>query len=205
MSTTRYKAALDALIAPLAEWVARRGITPNAITLATPLLTALACWWLLRTAALMPFALMMLAIGCLDLLDGAVARASGTASAFGAYLDAMADRYVESLVILAVAWVTGYWVLSLIMLSGSLLVSYAKARAAMEIPISNREWPDLMERVERSACYLGGLVAGAVLPWRPLGRDLFWWMLLLLGVLIHATVVQRVLRARRLIGERSRG
>jgi phosphatidylglycerophosphate synthase len=92
--------------------------------------------------------------------------------------------------------VSGYWLLSVAALVGSQLVSYAKARAAMEVRVSNQEWPDLMERTERSLLYLTGLVAGEVLPWRPFGRDLFWWTLAAITVLVHATVVQRVWRAR---------
>ncbi len=130
--------------------------------------------------------------------------AGGRVTKFGSYLDAMCDRYFDSVVVLSVAVVTGYWALSLIVLVGSLLVSYGKARAAMEVPVSNQEWPDLMERGERAVLYVGGLAAGALVPWRPLGHDLFWWALLLLAVLVHLTVLQRILRARRLIQERSR-
>jgi len=88
-------------------------------------------------------------------------------------------------------------------LAGALLVSYAKARAAMEVAVANTEWPDLMERAERGVVFLVGLAAGALVRWYPLGHDLFWWTLVLLALLIHLTVAQRVLRARRLIQERS--
>ena len=81
-------------------------------------------------------------------------------------------------------------------------MSYAKARAAMEVAVSNLEWPDLMERAERSLLFGAGLVAGALVPWRPLGHDLFWWTLVLLALLTHLTVLQRALRARRYIRER---
>jgi phosphatidylglycerophosphate synthase len=145
----------------------------------------------------------MALVGGLDVLDGAVARASGRVTKFGAYLDAICDRYVDAMVVLAAARVTGYWTLSLITLAGTLLVSYAKARAAMEVAVSNLEWPDLMERGERSAMFLGGLLASVLIPWQPLGRDLFWWTLLLLAILTHLTVAQRVLRARKLILRRS--
>ena len=204
MLITRYKHVVNRLLAPLAAGIARSGISPSAITLATPILTSVICLVFVRTGAVIPFALAILVVGCLDGLDGAVARAGGRVTKFGAYLDAMCDRYVELLVGLSAAYVTGYWILSIAVLAGSLLVSYAKARAAMEVAVSNQEWPDLMERTERSVLFLAGLAAGRLISWRPLGRDLFWWTLLLLTVLIHATVLQRILRARRLILERSR-
>ena len=203
MITTRYKLFFNRLLEPLALSLARIGVSPSALTLLAPLLASLVCLIFLRTRAVVPFCLAIMAVGCLDALDGAVARASGKVTKFGAYLDAIADRYVETIVVLAVARVTGYWALSMIVLAGSLLVSYAKARAAMEVSVSNDEWPDLMERTERDVLFVIGLAAGALLPWQPLGRDLFWWTLILLAILIHGTVAQRVLRARRFIDSRS--
>jgi phosphatidylglycerophosphate synthase len=202
MLAARYKPFFNRLLEPWARLLLRAGLSPNTVTLATPLLASLLCLWFVRTGETAAFCLGMAAVGCLDGLDGAMARLGGRATKFGAYLDAVCDRYVEGMVALAAAAVTGYWALSLTVLAGALLVSYAKARAAMEVPVSNQEWPDLMERTERSLLFLVGLAAGRLLPWRPLGRDLFWWTLLLLSILIHATVIQRVLRARRLIQAR---
>jgi len=202
--TTRYKPVFNRWLEPLAVRMARRGVTPGTITLITPALTLLLCLFFIRTQAIVPFCLAMLLIGTLDGLDGAVARASGRVTKVGAYLDAMCDRVVEVITAVAVAAVTGYWGWITLLLSGSLLVSYAKARAAMEIPISNLEWPDLMERTERGVVFLLGLALRAVIPRRPFGHDLFWWTLIPLTLLTYATVVQRVLRARRLIAQRSR-
>jgi len=199
MVSSRYKHVISPLINPIAAACVRVGVSPTAITLAAPLLATIASLWFARTRAVLPFCGAILAIGCLDALDGAVARAGGRASKLGAYLDAMADRYLEAIVILAVAYVTGYWFLSMVMLAGSMMVSYAKARAAMEVTITNKEWPDLAERTERGLVYLAGLAAGAVIGWRPLEHDLFWWTLLVLSVLTHATVLQRIFRARRYI------
>ncbi len=197
MLTSRHKAALNRCFEPLALWLARTGISPSALTIAAPLLASLVALWFVRTRAVIPFCLLFTAVGLLDALDGALARVTRQTTRFGAYLDAMCDRYVETIAALAVAAVTGHWLLIAIALAGSLLVSYAKARAAMEVPISNLEWPDLMERTERAIVFLGGLAISAVVPWKPLGRDLFWWTLVLFAVLVHGTVIQRILRARR--------
>lgn len=202
MLTSRYKAVFNHLLDPLARRIAGTGVSPSALTLATPILTSVLCVWLVRSRAILPFCGVMLAVGLLDVLDGAVARAGGRVTRFGAYLDALCDRYVEALVVLAVAAVTGYWALSSVMLTGSMLVSYAKARAAMEAPVSNLEWPDLMERTERGSLYLAGLLGSRLVGWRPWGQDLFWWTLVILSALIYATLVQRVLRAKQLIEAR---
>ena len=202
MLTTRYKVFFNRLFEPSAQFLIRLGFTPNVLTLSSVVLTTAVCAWFIRTGMVVPFCLLMGLIGCLDGLDGVVARTSGRVTKFGAYLDAMADRYVESLVALSVAWVTGEWLLISLVLVGALLVSYAKARAAMEVAVSNQEWPDLMERMERDGLFLLGLLVSRLVPWRPLGKDLFWWTLVGLTALIHLTVVQRILRAKRLIAER---
>lgn len=203
MLTTRHKASLDRWLAPLARPLIRIGLTPTVLTLSAPVIGALLCLWVLRTRQVGGFCAAIALAGCLDALDGTVARASGRATKFGAYLDAVCDRLFEVIVAMTAATLSGHWFLVTGVLAGSLLVSYTKARAAMEIPISNQEWPDLMERTERGLLFVAGLAAGWLVPWQPMGQDLFWWTLVVLNVLIYLTVVQRVLRARRLIGERS--
>jgi len=187
---------------PLVQALIRAKISPTMITLAGPFLCSILCLWFVRTRAVVPFCAAVLLLGGLDVLDGMVARASGKVTRFGGYLDAMCDRYYEIIVILAVAAVTGYWLLCFLAFSGGIMTSYAKARAALEVSVSNSEWPDLLERGERSLIFVGGLALGAAVSWRPLGHDLFWWTLLLLAVFTHATVIQRILRARKYIEQR---
>ena len=203
MVTTRYKSSVSRALEPLARWLARRGVSPTALSLLGLFGSALVCLLFLRTRAVIPFCLAIAAVGSLDALDGAVARAGGRATREGAYLDALCDRYVDVMVVGSVAIVTGAWALSLLVLAGALLVSYAKARAAMEVRVANEEWPDLMERTERAILFLGGLLLSRLIAWRPLGHDLFWWTLVALALLIHLTVLQRMVRALRIIRERS--
>jgi CDP-diacylglycerol--glycerol-3-phosphate 3-phosphatidyltransferase/archaetidylinositol phosphate synthase len=177
----------------------RLGVSPTVVTLLGLALVIASCLLLLMTHRVLVFCVLVTAAALLDVVDGAVARAGGRVTKFGSYLDAMCDRYAEGAVVLSVAAVTGYWMLSMIVLVGALLVSYAKARAAMEVTVSNLEWPDLMERAERDVGYIVGLTASQLIAWKPLGHDLFWWTLVVLAILIHITVIQRVLRARRLI------
>ena len=187
---------------PLVQVLIRARISPTMITLAGPILGSVLCLWFVRTQAVIPFCVAVLLLGGLDILDGMVARASGKVTKFGGYLDAMCDRYYEVIVILAVAIVTDYWLLCVLVLSGGMLTSYAKARAALEVPVSNSEWPDLMERGERSLVFVGGLALSVAVNWQPFGHDLFWWTLLFLAGFTHATVIQRILRARKIIEQR---
>ena len=204
MLVTRHKLLIDQVYKPLATWLAGLGVSPMAITLISPVLTAGVCWWFIHARAVVPFCLGILAVGALDGLDGAVARVSGRVTKFGAYVDALCDRYFETTIALRVSYVTGFWLLGMASLAGALLVSYAKARAAIEVNVSNTEWPDFMERAERSVLYVGGLLAWDLLPEvRLWGPNLFWWSLAAMTVLTHATVIQRALRARRFIAARS--
>ena len=68
---------------------------------------------------------------------------------WGGYFDAMVDRYQELAVLAAIAAAQDMWGLALFAFSGGVLTSYAKARTAIEIPISNEAWPDFFERLER--------------------------------------------------------
>jgi len=183
--------------------MARRGVTPSTITLVTPLLALVVCFFLLRTQAIVPFCVAMLLIGALDGLDGAVARASGRVTKMGAYLDAMCDRAVEVIAAMAVAAVTGYWGWIMLLLAGSLLVSYAKARAAMEVVISNTEWPDLMERTERGIFFSAGLILWGIFPGPFFGKDFFFWVLVGLNFALYFTFLQRFFRAKRIIESRA--
>ena len=159
MVTARYKPLLSRFFDPLAKSLSRLGVSPSVVTLAGLVLVFASCLYVLLTKHLLVFCGLLTIAGLFDVLDGAVARASGRVTKFGAYLDAVCDRYVEAAVVLSVAVVTGYWLLSMVVIIGALLTSYAKARAAMEVPIANAEWPDLMERGERSIVFGVGLVA----------------------------------------------
>ncbi len=199
MVTARYKGLFTPFLDPLARLLSRCGISPSAVTLAGLLLVFASCLFVLWTKHLFAFCGLVTVSVLFDALDGAVARVSGRVTKFGAYLDAVCDRYADAAIFLAVAMVTGYWVLSMAAIVGALLTSYTKARAAMEVAVSNQEWPDLMERPERYVVFVIGLAVSQLISWQPGGRDLYWWTLLLLAVLTHATAIQRIMRARRLI------
>ena len=78
---------------------------------------------------------LLLAANSLDMLDGAVARTSGRASPFGAFLDFTLDRYAEIVVFIGLLGLVRQpgqldrEVLTVLALAGSLMVSYTRARA----------------------------------------------------------------------------
>ncbi len=150
------------------------------------------------------FGVLIFFVGLLDAVDSALARTMNCASKFGAYLDAICDRLFDAAAVFALAWVSHEWFLCFLLVTGGLLVSYAKARATMEINVSNNEWPDLMERTERGIVFAIGVVLwGAFKETSFFGINILVWMLVLLNLTVYFTLIQRILRARQYLKIRS--
>jgi phosphatidylglycerophosphate synthase len=84
---------------PVGRVLARTGITPNMITGLTVLVALGSAWFFYLGDLLLGLAIMILTV-VLDMFDGAVARAAGLASPFGATFDHTLDRYAEFLFML---------------------------------------------------------------------------------------------------------
>jgi CDP-diacylglycerol---glycerol-3-phosphate 3-phosphatidyltransferase len=122
-------------INPLGIRLARAGITPDEITVfgsvgatASALIFFTQGWWFGGTLLIWGFVM-------LDVLDGAVARAGGTSSKFGAVLDSTCDRIVDAAVFGSIGWYFARhdqpWMLAgcLLCLVLGQLTSYIRARA----------------------------------------------------------------------------
>jgi CDP-diacylglycerol--glycerol-3-phosphate 3-phosphatidyltransferase len=181
----------------------RLGATPNRLTLLGLLLVLVSCAAYLLHRDSFWLGVSLAISFSFDALDGALARAQGTVTKFGGYLDAVVDRYQEIAAFLAIAWVTGWWLVCFLAVTGATLTSYNKARLAIEMPIQNKGWPDLMERPQRLAVLLAGLLLDnfiALPAWA--GARFLFLILAALALLTHVTAVQRFFRARRML-ERS--
>lgn len=196
----RYGDRLNRVWEFLAQGLARARISPNTVTLAgLGLVLAGAAAYPVHRDSLV-FAVWLALAFSFDGLDGAVARLTGRSSKFGGYLDAVIDRYQELIVLASIAWVHDAWPAALLVVSGGFLTSYNKARAAMEIPVDNADWPDLLERMERVIFIVALLALDRFLPLVPgTAVALVPAGLVVLGVLAHASAVQRFMRARRRI------
>ncbi len=182
------------------RYLASLGLSPNAITISSVVVGALAAWCFLRTREPIPFALLVLFGTYLDALDGEVARTLRRETRTGAYLDAMADRLFEATTLYAIGAVSGHWAACFLFLAASNLVSYAKAWTALVAPISNRGWPAMMGREGRTFGLVGVLIAHGLFPrlaWR--GADLLLMGLMALTGLTLVTAGQRMAHARALL------
>jgi CDP-diacylglycerol---glycerol-3-phosphate 3-phosphatidyltransferase len=124
------------VIGPLVGWLARSGVTPDAITILGTLGAVAGAVGLIATGHLFWGAFTVTVFVLLDMLDGALARARGGGSVFGAVLDSTGDRAADAAIFGALVW----WfsgagdnrllvLLALLCLVFGILTSYIKARA----------------------------------------------------------------------------
>ena len=103
MLSRRLKKAVTRILAPLIGALSRWGVSPNALTVAS-LVPAAAAALLAARHRLFAAGIVLLAGSSLDMLDGAVAKASGKTSTRGAFLDSTIDRVSDSLVLGGLFW-----------------------------------------------------------------------------------------------------
>ncbi len=185
----RFRSGVDRAVKPIGGALRRTGLSPDHLT-AFGLLLAVPTAWAIATGRLgLGLALL---IGCAvpDLLDGALAKASGQASARGAFFDSVADRVTDTLVLGAIAWYLldhhrGHIaLLPVAVLGASLLISYERAKAES---LGFEAKGGLMERAERIVVLCVGLAFSFLLI------PLLWLML----ALTVATAVQRFVKVWR--------
>lgn len=173
------------------EWVGklfnRLGIHPNTMTL-IGLAGNIAAAYLLARGEIRFGGLLVLLMGPVDAIDGAIARHGGKVTRFGGFLDSVVDRYSELFILggLLIYYVNLGESLPVILIylaaAGSILVSYTRARGeGAGYPIKG----GLLTRVER---YL--ILVPCLLINRPL---IALW---LLAVLTNITAVQRIFLVR---------
>ena len=182
-----------------ANWVASLPIAPNQITLIGLALVVFCCALFLYHRNSFIFGTSLIVAYLFDTLDGVVARAQGRSSKFGGYLDAVVDRYQEVVTYLAVGMVTNMWAPVFLVMTGSLLISYNKARAALEVDIDNKGWPDLLEKPTRLFILCAALICDSSLPW------MLSCTLWALAFMTHFTAVQRIVRGYLIISRAETG
>jgi CDP-diacylglycerol--glycerol-3-phosphate 3-phosphatidyltransferase len=179
----------------------RTRVTPNALTASGVLLCASASVLVLfegRNAILFYWlaAAVFVAGSLLDILDGALARAGGKTTPFGAFLDSTTDRVSEGFMLTAIAYVLAthhhpvFVAVAMAAVAGSFLVSYTRAKAEA---IGLRGDVGIGSRAERVVVIAAGLVLA---PWGVLP-----WSLVLLAFTAWLTVGQRVLHVRKQLME----
>lgn len=91
------------LITPPSRALVSAGVSPNALTLLGFAVVAAGCW-LVADGRLFTGGVVLVVGAVFDMLDGAVAKASGKVSRGGAFLDSTIDRLADALLFLAIFW-----------------------------------------------------------------------------------------------------
>jgi phosphatidylglycerophosphate synthase len=118
----------------------------------------------------MAYAIIAFAVSALlDAVDGGVARVTGAVTNLGAYLDGMADRFVEALLLFGLMFygvadwlLPGYAWVALLLFFGAVMTSYARAYADHRKALSEEEvrrMSGILERAERLILVFLGMVA----------------------------------------------
>lgn len=145
--------------------------------------------------------LFVLISGAWDGIDGSVARCQNRVTGFGNYLDAIIDKYVEAIICAGFVF-GGYAAEAFFVISGSLILSYAKPRTAIVISIDNHDWPAMGDRADRFVLIILTLLLGKFIPGINLASkhlSTVSIMLCVTAAIIYAGSIQRVLYAKKLI------
>ena len=172
----------------VAQVFVKTPITPNMLTMFGLVLNAVVAV-LLATDHLVAGGIMIIVAGLFDMLDGALAKITNRMSTFGAFLDSVVDRYSEAVVLLGLllhfyneqkAQNVVEIVLIYVILVGSMMISYARARAGA-LHIQNEV--GVLARPERIILLAVGLIFQTVL---------LFWVLWGLAIGTQFTAIQRV-------------
>jgi phosphatidylglycerophosphate synthase len=172
---------------PIAGFLSRLGITPIALTL-FGLAGTIAVSVLIALGHMTWAGILLLIMGPVDAMDGALARMRNEVSDWGAFVDSVTDRYSELVIFCGfLLYFLGNnnpygIILSYLAAAGSVLVSYVKARAESVKLDAN---VGLLTRVERYIVLIPGLIFKIPLI-----------ALFIIAIFANFTALQRILRVR---------
>jgi phosphatidylglycerophosphate synthase len=190
----RVRQSYEQVTLPLGYACASLGLTANMLTYLSLALSIFA-GYLISQSWFWWGVVGILMVGIADMLDGATARATETASLFGTVLDHVADRYAEFFILGGVMLsgaATSTWVL--FALFGMVMASYVRARAEAtgQIASCNVGFAGRQEKLVLLVC---GLLAQPVFS----QTRILEWAVIAVGIASHVTAVQRMRYTRRML------
>ncbi|MEM9517572.1 MAG: CDP-alcohol phosphatidyltransferase family protein [Actinomycetota bacterium] len=185
----KFRAPVDRVVRPVGDSIKKTGITPDHLTI-MGLLVGVGAAVAIGAGALRLGLLLVILAALPDLLDGAVAKASGAASPRGAFFDSTIDRVTDALLLGGIAWYLASTesahmaILPFAILAVSTLISYMRAKAES---LGIEAKGGLMERAERIVAICIGLLFNVLLI------PILWIMLALTSI----TAIQRFVKVWR--------
>lgn len=180
-----FRPLIEPLTAAASRVLASARVTPNALT-TLGLLAVLAVAWLIVVRRPFLAGLLLIPAVVIDVLDGALARATGRVTAWGGFYDAVSDRVADGALLGAIAWAARdtdarLVAAALIAMVAQFLVPYARAKAeAMGFDAASGPG----ERAERVVVLIAGLVLGL--------EELALWLIAALAVVSFVSRVASV-------------
>src|SRR5215469_769419 len=172
------------LIDHIVRWLALSRIHPNVLTFLGLVINIWAAY-LFSKGRFRWAALVVIGAGLFDMVDGRVARATDRVTRFGGFFDSVLDRYSDLAVFMGLLVYYAsinrffYIVLTAIVMTGSVMVSYTRARAECSIPKCK---VGFLERPERVVL----IIIGALF-------DRMAQVLWVIAILSNLTVIHRMI------------
>jgi CDP-diacylglycerol--glycerol-3-phosphate 3-phosphatidyltransferase len=176
--------AFGAVIDRIVRWLALSRIHPNVLTFLGLVINIVAAW-LFAAGSFRIAGLVVIGAGLFDMVDGRVARETNRVTRFGGFFDSVLDRYSDLglfmglLVYYSSIGRPFYIVLTAIVMTGSVMVSYTRARAECTIPKCK---VGFLERPERIVLIIIGALFDRMAP-----------VLWVIAVLSNLTVIHRMI------------
>lgn len=189
LDNARSRAVAAHLVDPIAKGLLRIGLSASAVTVLGSVGAILVSALLITQGRFLLAVALMLPLAGADLLDGTMARISGTTGPWGAFLDSTTDRITDGAIFAAFVW----WAAgespalafaAFVALIAGFVTSYARAKAesiGVECKVGVAERPERVGGI-MGAALLAGLGVPYVLP------GVIW----LLALLSSITVWQRM-------------
>jgi archaetidylinositol phosphate synthase len=200
MTLDQYRPQAQRIMQPAINLVRRAGITPDALTVGSFIVSALAgiAFYL---GGVVSGTILVALNAAFDALDGALAREMGIAGAHGDFLDHVIDRYADIFIITGIfAGGAAPWQIGVFALTGVLMSSYLGTQAqAVGV---GRFYGGILGRADRLLLII---IAGALTVLVPVeigGLNYLGWLLVIFGILGHYTAIQRFIHVWREIGKK---
>src|SRR5271157_1620956 len=172
------------IIDRIVRWLALSKIHPDVLTFIGLVINIWAAW-LFAQGSFRWAGVVVICAGLFDMVDGRVARATSQVTRFGGFFDSVVDRYSDLALYMGLLVYYAsinrffYIVLTAVVMTGSVMVSYTRARAENTIP---RCKVGFLERPERIVLIIIGALFGRM-------AQVLW----VIAVLSNLTVIHRMI------------
>jgi archaetidylinositol phosphate synthase len=198
MTLDRLRPLADRAVEPFVAGATRLGLTPDGVSvLAMGVATAAGLSFYLAGSEPLLYvagAVLVFLNGCLDVLDGALARELAVDSAAGDFLDHVLDRYADIIIVVGLAGSVGQYALGFAAVTGVLMTSYMGTQT--QAVGLDRVYGGLVGRADRLAL-IGFVAVLAPVVGGLAGLTVVAWLLIALAAVGHLTAFQRFYHAMR--------